>query len=391
MLLAALGCGPATPAELEALASACPEQPASPFELGVNAYYLQEEATRALRAGLPESERVEETFRKARALGATVVRTWAFNDEPSKRGDSAIQPAPLEYDEISFRGLDLVLSRARAHGLRLVLPLGNSWSGYGGARQYVRWAGLADPKEADPRFFSDRRVVAHYRAHLRHLLNRVNTFDGLRYGEHPSVASWELLNEPRAAGLEPTALRAWLEEVGQEVKSLAPGPLLGTGEEGFQRSFEGHDQAFWRSAAPGLFAGTGDFRENLGSPVVELASIHFFPESWGVSQDEVAPAGARWISEHAEQARAHGKPLFLGEMGLRNQGAFSLEERRALYRGWLRCARRSGLWGAAVWLFAYDSRPDEWDPHTFYFRDGSEPSHPDNRYADLLLESAPKR
>jgi mannan endo-1,4-beta-mannosidase len=73
---------------------------------------------------------------------------------------------------------------------------------------------------------------------------------------------------------------------------------------------------------------------------------------------------------------------------LRNDGIFSLEERRAMIRGWLRCARRTGLAGAGLWMFAYDARPDAWDRHTFYFRDGTEPGDPLNRYADLVAEAA---
>jgi len=38
-------------------------------------------------------------------------------------------------------------------------------------------------------------------------------------------------------------------------------------------------------------------------------------------------------------------------------------------------------------MFAYDSRPDEWDFHTFYFRDGTAPDDPRNRYADIILKA----
>lgn len=333
--------------------------------MGVNAYYLQEEATRSLRRGELEAPYVEETFRKAKAMGARLVRTWAFNDAPAKRGDTAIQLSPLEYDETALRGLDLVLSRARAHGVSLVLPLGNYWDDYGGARQYVAWAGLPEPREGDPRFFTEPKVVGHYREHVRRLLGRVSSVDGVHYGAHPAVYAWELLNEPRAKDLAPGQLRGWVDEVGAQVKALAPGHLVGTGEEGFE-----------------------GFRDRLAPRDIGLGSIHFFPESWGIHPGEAASAGARWIAEHAEQAEAEGKPLLLGEFGLRNRGAFSLEERRAMYRGWLRCARLSGLAGAAVWTFSYDARPEEWDLHTFYFRDGTEPADPVNRYADLLIEAA---
>ncbi len=397
VLLCALACGEASTELLEEEAADCPEQPA--LRLGeapsaavvLNAYYLQEEAARDVRRGLAESAAVEETLAKAAALGAWAVRTNAFNDGEEKRGDSAIQVAPLVYDETSLRGLDLVLTRASAHGVRLVLPLGNYWDAYGGARRYVGWAGLPAPGEGDARFFTERAVIEHYKAHVTRLLSRVNTFDGLRYGEHPAVLAWELLNEPRGTGLdaEGAAMRAWVDEVAAVVKAQAPGHLVGTGEEGFEASTLGHDAPFWREAAPGsLFAAGTSFLRNTASPFIDFGSVHFYPEAWGIARERTALAGARWFSEHAALARTLGKPLFIGEFALRNEGGFTLEERRAMYRGWFRCARRLGVGASAPWMFANDARPDTWDAFTFYYRSGTEPADPRNRYADLVLEAA---
>ncbi len=366
------GCHELSTEELEAAASACADSSRQtlgrPYFVAVNAYFLQEEGARATRAGLTTSPQMEEVFEKAKALGVTVIRTWAFNDAPEKVGDSAIQTGPLEYDEIALRGLDLVLARASAHGIQLILPLGNYWNDFGGAKQYVAWSGLPHPLEGDPRFFTERRVIDHYLEHVRRLLDRTSALEGVRYGDHPAVLAWELLNEPRNRGLDGRgdALRAWVDEVGAVVKSRSNGKWVGTGEEGFDPSFQ----------------------KNLQSPWVDFGSIHFFPESWNVHREDVALAGARWLEEHAQLARQLGKPLVFGEFGLKNDGAFSLAERRAIYRGWLACSHRSGLAGTAPWMFAYDSRPDEWDSHTFYFREGTAPDDPRNRYADIILRAA---
>jgi mannan endo-1,4-beta-mannosidase len=398
LLLFTVACGEDPLQELEEDASACPEAPA--MRLGaapsaavlLNAYYLQEEATRDLRRGRTESPAVEETFAKAAALGVWGVRTNGYNDGADKRGDSAIQVAPLRYDEASLRGLDLVLTRASAHGVKLVLPLGNYWNAYGGTRQYVEWAGLPSPVEGDPRFFTERAVIEHYKAHLAWLLSRINTFDGLRYGEHPAVLAWELLNEPRGKGLdaEGAAMRAWVDEVAAVVRQYAPGHLVGTGEEGFDTSFAGYDELFWRDEASSasLFGGGSSFRRNTASPFIDFASVHFYPEAYGVRPGATARAGAHWFFEHAAIARDLGKPLFVGEFSLRNREGFTLDERRAMYRGWFGCAWRTGVGASSPWMFANDARPDEWDDFTFYYRDGTVPADPRNRYADLILEAA---
>ncbi|WP_224246205.1 glycoside hydrolase 5 family protein [Hyalangium gracile] len=392
-----VACGSESLEQLEEEASDCPEGP--PIQLGgapssavlLNAYYLQDEAARELRGGQTESRVVEEVLSKAAAMGVWGLRTNGFNDAPEKRGVSTIQVAPGQYDEDSLRGLDLVLARASHHGVKLVLPLGNYWDAYGGARQYVAWAGLPAPRQGDPRFFTERAVIEHYKRYITFLLSRTNTFDGIRYGEHPAVLGWELLNEPRGVGLDRggEAMRAWVDEIASVVKAQAPGHLVGTGEEGFDTSVEGYDAAFWSRVPPAsLFEASSSFRGNTASPHIDFGSVHFYPEHWGIPTVHTARSGASWISDHAALARELGKPLFLGEFGLRNQGDFSLEERRAIYRGWLLCAWRVGVGGIAPWMFAPDDRPDAWDDFTFYFRDGTRPEDARNRYADLLIEAA---
>ena len=47
-----------------------------------------------------------------------------------------------------------------------------------------------------------------------------------------------------------------------------------------------------------------------------------------------------------------------------------------------------GLAGIGPWLFAHDDRPDAWDDFTFYWKSGTLPDDPANRYADLLRDAA---
>jgi mannan endo-1,4-beta-mannosidase len=359
----------------EGMADACAEAP--PLLLPgesrglvlVNAYWLQEEAARALRRGDATAARVEEALSEAAAMGAAAIRASAFNDDPAKAGDSAMQVAPLAYDEIALQALDLVLARAQAHGVRLVLPLGNFWDAYGGARQYVAWAGLPDPVQGDPRFFSDRRVVDHYRAHVTALLSRTSTVDGIRWGEHPAVLAWELLNEPRPGprASDREALAAWVRELAAHVKSLAPGHLVGTGEEGLDLDL---------------------LVRNASSPDVDYASAHLYPEGPGIPAALTGAVGADFLAVRLHAARSVGKPLVLGEFGLRNAGRLSLDARRAVYRGWLACMRRGGGAAAGVWMLAHDDRPDTWDDYQFKWWGGTAPEDPANAYVDVLRDAA---
>lgn len=357
LIVSATACELPSVAELERQAD-CPVDPgtiapyATPMNRGFNAYYLQEETTRALRAGQPTGV-LEEVLEKAAALEVRTIRTWAFNDSAEAIGDSTLQTAPLVYDEVALRALDHVMAAAYEHRISLVLTLGNYWNDYGGIRRYVDWAGLSSPQEGDERFFTDEKIRAHYRQHIQNLLQRLNTVDGKRWAEHPAVLYWELLNEPRVSD---DKLQPWFAEMAAAVRAISPSVKLSSGQEDFSDQSSGLD----------------------------VESMHLFPESWGWSRTKTAKQGRDFIVEHATRARAADRPLLFGELGLRNEGNFDLEERRALYRGWLRCAEAQGAAAALIWMFANDARPDAWDRHTFYYRDGSMPDDARNRYADLL-------
>lgn len=386
LALASLDCSLPSPEELEAELGDCKEEAfASPaLSVGINAYYLQEEATRALRRGEPRSAVVDEILQEAAALGVSFIRTNGYNDGSEQRGDSAIQIAPLVYDELALRGLDLVLAQAHIHGLRLVLPLGNYWDDYGGARRYVDWAGLPSPQRGDPRFFTERRIIDHYKSHIQHLLNRVNTVDGIRYADHPAVLAWELLNEPRGNGLDEKGetLRAWVDEVGAVVRDLAPRHHVATGEEGFDSLANDEAGSAFHAGVSGI-----SYSANIESSAITLASIHLYPLSWNVELAAIGRATARFIRDRARQAHAHSKPLLLGEFGLPRDGALDLAARRALYRGWFRCARALGV-AAAPWMLRNDTRPPEWDPHSFAWHNGTSPADLENEYVDLIAEAA---
>ena len=339
----------------------------------VNAYYLQEEATRSLRRG-EAPHTVDEVFRKAKRLGATVVRTNAYNGAHEKRGDSAIRWSPGEVDELAFRGLDLVLARAVRHGLRLVLVLGNQWDELGGARTFVTWANLPAPQSADARFFTDARVVALYEAHVDETLQRISSVDGQRLGEHPAVVGWEVLNEARGIGLERSGhtMRDWTDRMARRVRrQTRDDAWVGSGEEGFDVSMEGRAKLFWfASGASWIFRTRNSFALNARSPFLNVASVHLYPEDWGVRMGLVEEAGVRMLRESAAIARAHGKPLFVGEMGVRNDGKIPIHARREIIRAWLRVAEEEGAWGAGAWMLSYDARPVHWDAYQFYVRDG---------------------
>jgi mannan endo-1,4-beta-mannosidase len=365
-------------------------------ELHVNAFYLQEEATRALRRGEPHRV-VDEVLAKAKRLGATLIRLHANHADENKRGDSAMRLGPSENDELAWRGLDHVLARAEAHDLRVVLVLGNQWDELGGARTYLRWAGVCDPRSADGRFFTHAATIALFESHVAQTLERCSSLDGRRYGAHPAIAGWEILNEPRGEGLDASghAVREWLDRIARLVRErAAPTQWITSGEEGLDVTSEGRDAAFWREArASWLFRARTSFALNARSPWIDHPSVHLYPETWGVAPVLLGAAGERMLRESAAMARAHGKRLFVGELGLRRsvaQGAriASLATRQDIVRRWLDVAGELDAVAVGPWMLAHDARPPSWDDYQFYVRDGLPLDHDDNGIAPTIAKWA---
>ena len=70
-----------------------------------------------VRAADPKGRcEVLEILDKAKALGLTVLRTWAFSDGPLQW--NALQRQPGVYDENTFAALDFVIHQASIRGAR---------------------------------------------------------------------------------------------------------------------------------------------------------------------------------------------------------------------------------------------------------------------------------
>lgn len=342
------------------------------YYLGTNAYYLLEQAARG------DTQTVQSLFRTAGNLGMTVVRTWGFFDSADSTNPAVIQYRPGVFNQHAFRGLDYVVYQARLHGIRLLIPLVNNWDDYGGMNTYVRWrsefaAGDLPAKytQADLRrivdggggrtyryaltetsghddFYSDPVVKGWFRNYISTILNRVNSYTGIRYRDEPFIFGWELANEPRSSDRSGNLVNRWVEEMASYLKSIDAHHLVGTGEEGFDVAAAGfsaqsYSNQYW------LFDGTAgvSFTQNSVTHPIDFASCHLYPELWNLPNG----AGNVWIRDHVRIARAAGKPLVVGEFGVR---AFKVPT----YDSWLTTSLLDGAAGAMVWQVLEGARTD---------------------------------
>jgi endo-1,4-beta-mannosidase len=239
-------------------------------------------------------------------------RAWFFQSLATRNG---------QRDWSTF---DATLAVARAHDVRVIATLGNqlgdcegpapvrkneAWyrSGYGSLRD----AGAAD---------TYREWVAEVVA---------------RYRNDPTILAWQLLNEADLATpsghCNPSAsrtLKQFAQDMAGLVKSIDPNHLLSLGSWGLL------DCGLAGSAYQDVHRVSG----------IDLCEIH----DYSGPSSALAPLLQLRIS----QCRALGKPLFVGEIGVRLQDAGSPANRAAVIRAKLSAQFGAGIAGALLWDWA---------------------------------------
>lgn len=316
---------------------------------GTNNYYLMYKS-RAM---------VDDVLSAAAANDFAVVRTWGWLDIGNQDGSNSVagkadnvyfqywdgtQPAYNDGAD-GLQRLDYVVAKAKAEGVRLVIPFTNNWRDFGGMDQYVRWRG----GQYHDQFYTDPLIRQWYKNWIAHLLNRTNSITGIKYKDEPAIMAWELANEPRCigSGVYPRSsacteqtLIAWADEMSTFIKSIDQNHLVSVGDEGFY-----------------CVAGSTDWTENCNEggdtlaftrlPHIDVMSFHLYPDHWGKD----ALWGMDWIKRHIRDAKSIGKPVMLGEFGWRDKAT-----RNRVYKKWtdafFKSGGQSGGDGALYWILS---------------------------------------
>ncbi|XP_020588077.1 mannan endo-1,4-beta-mannosidase 6-like [Phalaenopsis equestris] len=264
-------------------------------------------------------EEISEMFRRGRAMGMTVCRTWAFSDG----GANALQISPGRFNERYLQALDFVIYDARRNNIRLILCLVNNLNAFGGKAQYVRWAQAAGANvTSTDSFFSDPIIKHYYKDYVKKILSRKNSFSGVRYKDEPAIFAWELMNEPRCV-LNSSAplLQEWIAEMASYIKSLDQKHLVTVGLEGFY----GQGRTERLGANPGEWASSlgSDFIQNSADENIDFASVHAYPDSWipKASFEEKVKYLSSWVDYHVNDSEhVLKKPVLFAEVGSRLGG-----------------------------------------------------------------------
>jgi mannan endo-1,4-beta-mannosidase len=262
---------------------------------------------------------IDDVLNNAAAMGLRVMRTWAFCDGQWHDGHS-LQPSPRNYHEETFQNLDYAIYRAGKLGIRLIFALVNNWDDFGGMNAYVRWSPSAKTHDD---FYSDPETKALFRDYITYILNRTNTYTGVRYKDDPTILIWELANEPRIERGRVHELYSWIHEMAAHIKSIDSNHMVSTGSEGDYAS---------------------DFELTHRSPYIDVATFHLYPESWGMNEYE----SMSYIERQVQDARERlGKPVYCGEYSFRDKS-----RRDGIYQRWHRQFERLNMDGSLFWILS---------------------------------------
>ncbi|RHZ46046.1 hypothetical protein Glove_637g10 [Diversispora epigaea] len=224
--------------------------------------------------------RVIKDLTTLKKYGINCIRIMAGTEGPPgepQRMYPALMNYPGEYDEKVFQGLDWFLDQLRNFEMTAIMTLSNYWQWSGGFAQYVNWADnntndnnnnnnnsskIPYPKKGSKdftkfekyaaRFYSDPKILDvcqnYYLNHVKTVVNRKNTVNGIHYKDDPVIFAWELANEPQAIfesnnnnsnsnsnsnsnNSDHEYVYKWIDSSANYIKSLDSNHLVTTGSE----------------------------------------------------------------------------------------------------------------------------------------------------------------
>jgi len=273
------------------------------LELAAAILQLPDEATNVIEGKNPVVWMMDE----ARKVGFNMVRLFAHGDKVP------MQVAPGEYNIHMLRGFDYILDEAAKRGIRLIVSLANNWKDVDSKAAYVKWSKTANNPDE---FFLMPETIRMYENHIKTILTRENSINGIVYRDDPTIFAWNIINEQRCR--EPfceNIMISWVERMSKFIKELAPQQLVTTGAEGFYSwgcpvTGGGADNPLPNQHSVGQ-----DFLRDNAPASIDFAVIHMWPDNWDIPEDKDFPLD--WIRQHEQDTAAVlKKPLVLEEFGI---------------------------------------------------------------------------
>jgi mannan endo-1,4-beta-mannosidase len=163
-------------------------------------------------------------------------------------------------------------------------------------------------------FYADKKANEIYRAYIKMLVNRTNTYSGKAYRDDPAIMAWELANEPRPGPDGPEGEKnvdefiKWNYNTAIWIHSIDPNHLVTTGSEGLIGSLNTEEY----------------YLRSQNDEAIDYVTFHLWPKNWGWFDSKHADStlpitvirARDYINRHVLVAFRLGKPVVMEEFGL---------------------------------------------------------------------------
>lgn len=306
---------------------------------GANAYWLalNDNTLSSGQPTYPSQTIINESFSRLYAGGFRLARIHSI-------GISVGQPKTImptingSLDATALDQADRVIAAARDAGMYLMVPLTDRWNFYhGGARAFLAFRGYPSSSgDSLSPFWSDTNIRSDYKAYITALLNHVNPYTGLRWGDDPTIAIWETGNEIYDA---PTT---WTSDIAAHIRSLAPLALIADG-----------------TAASGMHVSASAITDTN----IDVMGGHFY---------DTNRMDSSWMATDAAASATNGKVYIIGEFAWNdasNNGSTMPGGQPPPYRAtWLSNIRsNSAVSGDIFWTYVHPSAGTHRDGYELYY------------------------
>lgn len=165
---------------------------------------------------LPNEFEIADALLAIKQMGGQVARTYTLSVR--KPGEDSAIPrhvlGPGKFNEEAFQALDKVLEVANKTGVRIIIPFVDNWAWWGGIKEYAAFRNKQ--KEL---FWTDPQLIADFKLTIDHVINRTNTYTGVKYRDDKAILAWE-------TGNELICPHNWTHEIAAYIKSLDSNHLV---------------------------------------------------------------------------------------------------------------------------------------------------------------------
>lgn len=272
------------------------------------------------------------------------ILAGAEGDGQDSRVYPALQYEQGKYNEDLLDGLDFLLAEMRKREMYAILYLNNNWIWSGGMSQYLTWNGYGEVPNPflekyswneymnyTKQFHSCDPCMEAFYDHVRFLMDRTNTYTGMKYTDDHTIMSWQVANEPRVL-VSPDheeAFSKWLNTTVDLIESLDSVHLISTGAEG-----------------KASYLLDIDMYERLHkNENIDYLTMHMWPKNWGwynIDREQETTVESivkaiDYMNEHVEVANRLNRPIVMSEFGFPRERESlspeaSIENRNTFYK-----------------------------------------------------------